>query len=104
MNSDALRDVAARLESTCTQVAHSGTTGQTRVQLQVVQDVESALHQADQSVELKDASHGIMASLLRLLEQSVAGPVRSPGCRDAHEQHGLECSTSNMQQCKLSTL
>lgn len=80
MSAAVLHGAATRLESTCTQVAHSGTTGQTRLQLQVVQDVESALHQAEQLADLKDASHGIMSSLLRMLEQSLAGPVRSRTC------------------------
>lgn len=77
MSAVSLSGVASRLESTCTQIAHTGTTGGARVQLQVVQDVESALRQAENATELKEFSHGIMSSLLRMLEQSLAGPVRS---------------------------
>ena len=67
-----------RLEAAERQVSHSGTTGGARVQLQLVQALEVTLSSTEpDTAALKEASHGIMTSLLRMLENGVPGPVRT---------------------------
>jgi hypothetical protein len=72
-----LASLEKRLESAAGQVSHSGTTGGARVQLQLVQELEAALTgNGIDGAEIKAASHGIMSSLLRMLENGLPGPVR----------------------------
>ena len=48
------------------------------MQLQLVQELEVALTSTEPEVAgLKEASHGIMTSLLRMLENGLPGPVRT---------------------------
>lgn len=76
MEHKSLEALSQRLESAAGQVSHVGTTGGARVQLQLVQELESVLTSPDiDAATLKDASHGVMTSLLRMLENGLAGPV-----------------------------
>lgn len=77
MELKSLASLSKRLETGAGQVSHSGTTGGARVQLQLVQELEAALTSIEiDTSALKQASHGIMTSLLRMLENGLPGPVR----------------------------
>jgi hypothetical protein len=77
MELKSLEALSQQLEAAAGQVSHSGTTGGARVQLQLVQELEAALDSTTvDTASLKEASHGIMTSLLRMLENGLPGPVR----------------------------
>jgi hypothetical protein len=77
LENESLASLETRLESAAGQVSHSGTTGGARVQLQLVQELEAVLTSNEiKAAEFKAASHGIMSSLLRMLENGLPGPVR----------------------------
>lgn len=78
MELKSLECFSQRLEAAASQVSHSGTTGGARVQLQLVQELEAALTSAAvDAAALKEASHGLMTSLLRMLENGLPSPVRT---------------------------
>jgi hypothetical protein len=69
--------LSERLDAVSTQVSHTGTTGGARVQLQLVQEVEAALTGSCNCSDVKEVSHALMTSLLKMLENGLAGPVRA---------------------------
>ena len=78
MGPKSLSSLCQRFEAAAQQVSHSGTTGGARVQLQLVQELEVTLSSTEpDTAALKEASHGILTSLLRMLKNGVPGPVRT---------------------------